>query len=1258
MRPGHVIAQRFELERLAGEGGMGAVWRAVDRLTGARVALKARRAGDVERVVREAQILSETSHPAIVRHVAHGRSEDVGAWVAMEWIEGEDLGARIHRGPLAVSESLALGRRIAGALAALHARGVIHRDVKPTNVMLPGGRVDQAVLLDFGLARVQAAERVTRAGATLGTPGYMSPEQVRGDASINARADVFSLGCVLFECLAGTPVFSGDHFIAVLAKVLMQDIPRLSEVVVAAPSELDVLVARMLSKDPLGRPRDGAALESELAAVAAALDPSARAQPRTARSAPPPSLSELEAQLTSVVLVGGGELADATVHYVRHVGASMGASIEVLGDGSVFGLLAGRGAARDQAAAAARLALALRWVLPGRPCVLATGRTAVSGRHLVGEAIDRASELVRDAPVAGVRVDDATAGLLDARFDVAGSVLRGERDAAEGVRTVLGKPVPCVGRDREMAALETFYGDCVSRSAARAVLLTGVAGAGKSRLLHETLQRLRGLDRPPAVWSGRADPMSAGAPLAIVADALRRVFAIHAGEPLEVRREKVRARVTRSVRNEPERVTWFVGEMVGAPFDEREGVQLASARRDRQLMADQMRRAFEDFVCAELAVRPLVLVLEDLHWGDSASVSFVDSALRLARDQPLLVLVTGRDELRDRFPRLWLDHGVREVRVVDLAASAAAELVRAMLPSLRAERVDVLVERAAGNTLFLEELVRAEAEGRGDATPGSVVAMVTSRVGSLPPELRRVLRASSVFGRTFWRGALGSLLQLAPGALAAHLDALIERELLVRAPDSRFPGDEEYLLRHEIVREAAYRMLTDADRVLAHVQAAKWLEAAGESDGSVLAEHYDKGGVRDRAIAHYVRATQQALDSNDLDAAFARAERGVALGAAWETCGELRSLQTEMMTARGQSDSARSFGELALADLRPGSPAWCHAAGLVVMASLRTGDFARAEALGAELLRGPPEPIAPYLRAALSFLQYGRADFAEALAAKGSAAETPADRFRKHDYRLLRHKAAGDPAAAIAEAELGLKAAQEAGNLRLVCQAQTNLGDALKELGAYSAASAVLAAAVQVAERVGLKQMRTAALHNLGLTRAREGALREGLDLERAAADTFARLGDIRLEGGSKLYLSLLLLDAGDLASAEKNALAAAVACADVPPVRSYARAALSRILLARGRVAEALVAAREAVAFLEDGGRMEEGEGLTRLVWAEALFGNGDKEAAAAAIADARRKLLDRASRIGDGSYRRSFLERVPEHARTVELYGRWCGA
>ena len=207
----------------------------------------------------------------MVHYVAHGTDEGGLAYLAMDWLEGQDLAARLREGPLPLADTLTLARRVAGGLAATHAAGVVHRDVKPSNLFLPHGSVELATLLDFGVARsAPAASHATRRGVLLGTPGYMAPEQARRLDGVDERADIFALGCVLYECLTGRRAFAGTDLLEVLAKVLLDVPPAPSTLVAGIPRELDALVVGMLAKEPSARVPSCAELMRRLDVVEAA----------------------------------------------------------------------------------------------------------------------------------------------------------------------------------------------------------------------------------------------------------------------------------------------------------------------------------------------------------------------------------------------------------------------------------------------------------------------------------------------------------------------------------------------------------------------------------------------------------------------------------------------------------------------------------------------------------------------------------------------------------------------------------------------------------------------------------------------------------------------------------------------------------------------------------------------------------------------------------------------------------------------------
>ncbi|HEY6461290.1 MAG TPA: serine/threonine-protein kinase, partial [Polyangiaceae bacterium] len=313
LRVGEIIAGRFEIVALADWGGMGAVYRARDQHTGGEVALKLLLdESSEERFAREARVLADLDHPGIVQYVAHGRSEAGLPFLAMEWLDGQDLRAKLAAGPLSVRDALALVRAAAEALAVAHARGIVHRDVNPRTLFLAGGDPRTVKVLDFGIARpLRATFGMTMPGMYLGTPGYMAPEQARSNEEIDARADVFALGCVLYECLTGVPAFSADNLMALLGKVLFEDAPRLRSRG-EFPLAIDDLVARMLAKDLLRRPADAGAV----VAAIAALEDDARSDPASAMpvsEAAPRSLTDLEQRLVCVVMAGADPLAPPPV---------------------------------------------------------------------------------------------------------------------------------------------------------------------------------------------------------------------------------------------------------------------------------------------------------------------------------------------------------------------------------------------------------------------------------------------------------------------------------------------------------------------------------------------------------------------------------------------------------------------------------------------------------------------------------------------------------------------------------------------------------------------------------------------------------------------------------------------------------------------------------------------------------------------------------------------------------------------------------
>ena len=297
---GELIAGRYELEELVGSGGMSNVFRAHDRLLERTVALKilheqyTRDEDYVERFRREARAVAQLTHPNIVTVIDRGE-QDGRQFIVFEYVDGQNLKDLSARGPLDPREAIRLALQVAHALSFAHDRGLVHRDVKPQNVLLNDD--GQAKVTDFGIARSLDVHGVTQTGTVLGTSDYIAPEQARGQ-KVDPKTDIYSLGAVLYELLTGEVPFSGDNFVAVAMRHVSEPAPSVLPHRPDCPLRLDRAIQRAMAKDPADRFASMGEFCAELEACLAELDgrggegatlivpPPPRSRPRSRRARP------------------------------------------------------------------------------------------------------------------------------------------------------------------------------------------------------------------------------------------------------------------------------------------------------------------------------------------------------------------------------------------------------------------------------------------------------------------------------------------------------------------------------------------------------------------------------------------------------------------------------------------------------------------------------------------------------------------------------------------------------------------------------------------------------------------------------------------------------------------------------------------------------------------------------------------------------------------------------------------------------------
>ncbi len=1194
---GAIVGGRYRIEAKVGAGGMGAVYRATDEPSGSRVALKVMHvdAGTTQRFDEEARLLASVQHAAVVRLLDFGLDSPTGSpFLVMEWCDGPDLAdvlASRAAQPVPIDDVVALGVRLAGALGAAHRAGVVHRDLKPSNIVVPGGDVRAAMLIDFGIARsIHRPRPLTAPGTIIGTPGYMAPEQARGER-VDERSDLFSLGCVLFECLALQPAFVGRTPIEILAKLLIEDPPELRTYRPDVPRHVARLVHSLLAKSPSERP-NGASV------VASAMEVGEEPAPTMERTS-----ASTAARVASFILAH--ETAGSIPAAWADVARSFGVRLEALSDSDALFLVPALESAADLTAMAARVALAAARVSPTAAIAVTTGRARLDGGRPLGAAISRATEMVAGAP-SGLYVDEVTSALLPGRFSVERlgerKLLIAENEEELPARRLFGRPTPFVGRRRESAVLLGHFDEAIAERSPRFVVVTGPPGIGKTRLVAEALAEAPAASPQPRVVFARGDLLRRATSFGVI---LQCLSGLDESDPAAV------DPVSATVHAEP-----FAA------------------------MVARLEAAFVRALDRALAQAPLILVVDDLQWCDAPSLDLLERTFRRVRDVPLLGLATARPELFTHAPP-WREL-VEEVRLGELTVRAALEIARAVLPD--DPEASKLAEMATGSPFLLEELLRAKLENR----PTHAATIVQARIDALVEPLRSFAHAGSLLSQPFGADILAS----ATGTDRESALAVAER--LVRA-DVFEPASAtgSFAFRHGMLREAALEGFELEERRPVHLRVAQWLVAKDEPDPGVAAHHFEAAGDPAMALPLWLRGAWRALSAGDARATLERVAKALAGGAAGDVRAEALAIRAEASWATSDLAGSTASAEEALGLATKGSPAHGLALAACVRGWIQLGRGDEARAVTRELLDMRPRPSGARLLLRLLEAMLDLND--EALARELFAAldgvavpPNPAVRGRWHRVRARYASHVGaDVGSAIRELEAAREAFASCGEVAMLAAVDLELGWSLVSVAQYERAVAVLKRTVADSDARGANRVALQSRHVLACALGGAGELDEALAVSSEALRGYEASGDRLMLGGAHDVRAGLWIARGDWESAEAEAKLAVDALERWPTHRLGPLATLVDVLVRRGKVHDAeahhaALAAQPAPAWAEV---------AVAVARARFLLASGARTEAMELVRGVRAALIARADALGAEDLRTGFLTRDRLHREALGL-------
>jgi serine/threonine protein kinase/predicted ATPase len=974
---------RYQVRRAVGAGGFGAVYLAHDTELDRPVAIKVLHAGSGRSQAESERLLQEARRLARLRHSGLVTVHDVGVhegrvYVVSDYVDGPDLGRWLKDNRPAWPEAARIAAALADALAHAHARLIVHRDVKPANILLTADRAP--ILVDFGLALDEAQAGGEEKGIICGTPCYMSPEQAAGTAHrIDGRTDIYSLGVVLYELLTGRVPFEATNPLELLRQVRDDEPQPPRQLVRDIPPDLERACLKALAKRQQDRYTTAADFAEDLRRVLQTTPetPVSRQTPvetpvNESRAQAPttprpdtltPSSSRRRAREAErrqvTVLVCGSNLFESEAYLgldaedqAKVLRAFQQACEQAVRrfDGTIVhsseqGLLACFGypvAYEDAAGRATRTGLNLLDDLKAlgeqlrrehklglNPWVgLHTGPALVEAKEdavaLVGEARNVAVRLGDVAAPGQIICSAATHRLIRGQFHCASlgrHKLKGVAQPVElfqvqGVgeaRSLIeaAEPAgltPLTGRDHEISLLKDRW-EQAQEGMGQVVLLTGAAGLGKSRLVYTLKEHVLGLmvegdvDAPVIEW--RCSPHFQNTGLYPVIDFQERALAFGREEPPQARFDRMVHHLEQYDLARPEVVPLWAS-LLSLPVPDRYPALSLSPVRHRE----ETFRAILEWLHTRAARKPILFIVEDLHWVDASTVDLLGQFLAEALHDPVLTVLTFRPE----FQTPWPARGHQTTLALNrLTRRQVGEMMRKKTGGAPPEElVERVYDRAGGVPLFVEEFTKMLQESSvlgpvgeggthgqallGHEIPATLQDLVMARLDRMEGE-RDVAQLAAALGREFSYELLATVATVDELTLQAELAKLVQAEILY--PKGR-PPRCTYTFKHALLEDALYNALVKGKRQQFHRRIAEALEARFAettlTQPELLAHHFTEAGLTEKAIGYWLKAGLRSRDRSAEIEVIGHLTRGLALLQTLDESPERDARQLELLS--------------------------------------------------------------------------------------------------------------------------------------------------------------------------------------------------------------------------------------------------------------------------------------------------------------------------------------------------------------------------